>query len=106
MKRTFTKYPSNYVRASRNDIYKDIYDKDGIIVTTVDRDYGPIAVIENTTDNDFCVEQFGLCVPAHDVVRLSGDDKISYSIIDYFYSKGQNNLYYADKGDYGIKHWS
>lgn len=94
--RKFTKYPSSYVRASSDDIYTDIYDKDGIIVTTVDRDYGPIAVIENTTNNDFYVEQFGLCVPAHDVVRLSGDNEISYSIIDYFYSKGQNNLYYAD----------
>lgn len=96
MKRTFTKYPQGYVRASRDDIYKDIYDKDGIIVTTVDRDYGPIAVIENTADKDFCVEQFGLCVPAHDVVRLSGDDLISYDIIDYFYFKGSNNLRYAD----------
>lgn len=81
---------------SSSDIYKDIYDKDGIIVTTVDRDYGPIAVIENTTDKDFCLEQFDLCVPAHDIVRLSGDDRMSYSIVDYFYYKGSNNLYYGD----------
>lgn len=97
MKRRFTKYPSNYVKASRyDDIYTDIYDRDGIIVTTVNRDFGPVAVIENNTNKDFCLEQFDLCVPAHDKVLLSGDDKMSYSIIDYFYSKGSNNLYYAD----------
>ena len=64
-----------------------IYDKDGIKVATTGRDYDFIATIENDTDEDYCVEDLGLCVPAHDWVGFLADDE-GYADLEYFKSLG------------------
>lgn len=64
-----------------------IYDKDGIKVTTTGRDYDFIATIENDTDEEYCVEELGLCVPAHDWVGFLADDE-GYADLEYFRSLG------------------
>lgn len=64
-----------------------VYDKDGIKVTTTGRDYDFIATIENDTDEEYCVEELGLCIPAHDWVGLLADDE-GYADLEYFKSLG------------------
>lgn len=64
-----------------------IYDKDGIKVTTTGRNYDFIATIENDTDEEYCVEELGLCVPAHDWVGFLADDE-GYADLEYFESLG------------------
>ena len=64
-----------------------VYDKDGIKVATTGRDYDFIATIENDTDEEYCVEELGLCVPAHDWVGLLADDE-GYADLEYFKSLG------------------
>lgn len=66
---------------------KVVYDKDGIKVATTGRDYDFIATIENDTDEEYCVEDLGLCVPAHDWVGLLADDE-GYADLEYFKSLG------------------
>jgi hypothetical protein len=64
-----------------------VYDKDGIKVATTGRDYDFIATIENDTDEEYCVEELGLCVPAHDWVGFLADDE-GYADLEYFKSLG------------------
>ena len=64
-----------------------VYDKDGIKVITTGRNYDFIATIENDTDEEYCIEELGLCVPAHDWVGFLADDE-GYADLEYFESLG------------------
>lgn len=64
-----------------------VYDKEGIKVITTGRNYDFIATIENDTDEEYCVEELGLCVPAHDWVGFLADDE-GYADLEYFESLG------------------
>lgn len=76
---------------------KVIYEDAGIKVTLTGRDYDFIAVIENDTDTDFCVniydssytdsEDCNVVVPAHDWVGVPADGE-GYDIVNYFKSLG------------------
>lgn len=72
---------------------KVIYDDGGIKVTTTGRDYDIIAVIENDTDEVFCVNIYepaygepddcNVVVQPHDSLGVLADDE-GYDIVEYF----------------------
>lgn len=95
-KRKFTKYPSNYVKASALN-HKVIYDDGKIKVETTGRSYDFIATIENLTNYEYCLdeelhselEQYlgftpeGYCIAPHDWVGILANDE-GYMLLDFF----------------------